>query len=243
MLFDTHCHLDAKQFKNNINEIINNAKKNNVKKILIPAIKPGLPKIKIKNIYLATGSHPYHSDETIKNEQKIIDGLKDAVAIGETGLDFFKCPIEKKIQIESLEFQCELAVKANMPIILHERNSFSELIEIIKKYPEITGVFHAFNPSEKELKTITDLNFYVGLGGMITYKKNDALREAVKKGPMEKFILETDSPYLAPQTKRGQVNQPANLLDIAKHIAFIKNKTLNEISLLTTENANRLFKL
>jgi len=168
MLFDTHCHLDAKQFKNNINEIVNNAKKNNVSKILIPAIKPGLPNIKIKNVFLATGSHPYHSNETIKNKQKIIDGLEDAVAIGETGLDFFKCPIEKKIQIESLEFQCELAVKTSMPIILHERNSFSELIEIIRKYPDITGVFHAFHHSEKELKTIIDLNFYVGLGGMVT---------------------------------------------------------------------------
>ena len=243
MLFDTHCHLDAKQFENKINEVVDNAKKNNVKKILIPAIKPGLPKVKIKNVFLATGSHPYHSNETLKNKQKIINGLKDAVAIGETGLDFFKCPIGKKVQIESLEFQCELATKNNMPIILHERESFIELIEIIKKYPGITGVFHAFHHSEKELKQIIDLNFYVGLGGMVTYKSNDALRSAIKKGPMERFILETDSPYLPPQNKRGQVNQPANLLDIAKHISLIKNKTLDDISLITTENANRLFKL
>ncbi len=78
---------------------------------------------------------------------------------------------------------------------------------------------------------------------MVTYKSNDALRSAIKKGPMERFILETDSPYLTPQNKRGQVNQPANLLDIAKHISLIKNKTLDDISLITTENANRLFKL
>tara|TARA_B100000029_G_scaffold510816_1_gene603264 strand:+ start:4737 stop:5519 length:783 start_codon:yes stop_codon:yes gene_type:complete len=260
MLFDTHCHLDTifdahhrllglenqsdrKQFEENTKKIIKNANRKSIKKILIPAIKPGIVKIKMKNIYLATGSHPYHANETIEKKTKIINALDKAVAIGETGLDFFKCPINKDDQIQSLNFQCKLAIENDLPIILHERNSFDELVSIIKKYPGIKGVFHAFHHSEKELEKIINLDFFVGLGGMVTYKKNNALREAVKNGPIENFLLETDSPYLPPQSKRGMINEPKNLLEIAEYIALLRNTSLKAISLTTTANANRLFNL
>ncbi len=260
MLFDTHCHLDtifdahnrllavgtqldSKQFEENTNQIVNKAYKNSVKRILIPAIKPGISKINIENIFLAAGSHPYHADETIEKKTKIINALDKAVAIGETGLDFFKCPVKKDKQVESLEFQCRLAVEKNLPIILHERNSFKELVSIVKNYPGIRGVFHAFHHSEKELNEIISLGFFVGLGGMVTYKKNEELRKAIQNGPIEHFLLETDSPYLPPQSKRGTVNEPKNLLEIADYIATLKNLDLKEISSATTANANRLFNL
>ena len=260
MLFDTHCHLDMifdahnrllsvrnqldnKQFEENTNQIINNAYKKSVKKILIPAIKPGISKINIKNIFLAAGSHPYHADETIGEKNKIINALDKAVAIGETGLDFFKCPVNKDAQIESLRFQCELAIEKDLPIILHERNSFQELVSVIKDYPGIKGVFHAFHHSEKELNEIIKLGFFVGLGGMVTYKKNEKLREAIQNGPINHFLLETDSPYLPPQSRRGTINEPKNLLEIAEYIATLKNLDLKEIASATTANANRLFNL
>jgi len=235
--------LDNKQFEEKTNQIINNAYKKSVKKILIPAVKPGISKINIQNIFLAAGSHPYHADETIGEKTKIINALDKAVAIGETGLDFFKCPINKDTQVESLRFQCKLAVEKDLPIILHERNSFQELICVIKDYPGIKGVFHAFHHSEKELNEIIKLGFFVGLGGMVTYKKNEKLREAIQNGPIKHFLLETDSPYLPPQSRRGTINEPKNLLEIAEYIATLKNLDLKEIASVTTANANRLFNL
>jgi len=138
----------------------------------------------------------------------------------------------------------ELAIKKNLPLIIHVRNSFNETYEILREYKgKVSGVFHCFTLGLEEARKIIDLGFYLGLGGVLTFKNAQELQEAVKRVPIDKLILETDAPYLAPDPHRGKRNEPAYVKFVAIKLAQLLNSTYDEVAKITTNNAKRLFKL
>lgn len=251
---DSHLHIDMINFNNDREEVIKRALNSNIKYFLnvgydynssINSIN--LTK-KYDNFFGAIGFHP-HDAKYFKNEyldefEKFIKNNKKIIAIGEIGLDYFRNLSPKEIQIEVFTKQIEFAIELSMPIIIHERDSFIDVVNILKKYKgKIKGVFHCFNRDLYALKEIVNLNFYFGIGGVITYPKNTLLRESIKKSSLDKVILETDAPYLPPQNKRGKRNEPYFLIFTAQYLANIYGISLEKLAEKTTENFSNLFKI
>jgi len=251
---DSHTHLDMNNFNKDREEVIKRALNSNIKYFLNVGYdyKSSLNSVnltkKYSNFFGAIGFHP-HDAKDFKNEYfneftKIIKSNKKIIAIGEIGLDYFRNLSPKETQIEVFKKQIEFAIEMNMPVIIHERDSFIEVVSILKKYRgKINGVFHCFNRDLYALKDILNLNFYIGIGGVITYPKNNLLRESLKKIPINRIILETDAPYLPPQNKRGERNEPYFLIFTAQFLANIYNIPLEKLAEKTTENFSNLFKI
>jgi len=259
MYIDTHAHLNFKAFDKDLKEIITLAEKVGVKKIIIPGAKidSGKKAIEIANIfpncYATIGIHPHHIHSIklneIKKELIALIGDKGVIGLGEIGLDYHHykgypsvSKEDKKLQKEVFINQLEIALAKNLPVIIHCREAFDDLIEIISTL-EIAGVFHCFTGEKLHLKKILEFGFYVGFDGNITYPENDFLRDLVKFTPIERILLETDSPYLAPLPFRDKRNNPSNLVIIAKMIAKLKSLTIEEIEKNTYHNAIKLFHL
>jgi len=267
MLIDTHAHLDFPEFSKEEKEIIERAKKAGVKKIINvgSSLKRSKKSIylseKYPEIYAAVGIHPQEA-ENIKKPEIAINSLEKmaknpkVVAIGECGLDFYlinKKKISKKIaekikkkQKEIFLEQINLAKKLKKPIIIHCREAFKEMIQLIKplikkNFPG--GVFHCFSGDKNFLNKIIKMNFYIGFCGNLTFEKSEKIWEIAKIAPLEKILLETDSPFLSPCPYRGLRNEPKNVKIIADFLAKIRGNTPKEISQKTTQNAKNLFKI
>lgn len=255
MLIDTHAHLFLEEFSYDINEVIYRATENNVNKIILPNVDSSTINSllhccnKFPNIcYPAIGIHPTSIRENYQEELEIlfktIDNKK-FIAIGEIGIDLYW---EKKFineQIIALKKQIEIAIDLNLPIILHVRESFKETFEILNLYNnKLKGVFHAFTGNIEQVNYILSNypNFKFGIGGILTYK-NSHLKEVVTAIPLNKIILETDSPYLAPVPKRGKRNESSFLIYIAHYLSKIKDIDFQKICEITTSNALELFNL
>lgn len=251
---DSHIHLDMKNFNKDREDVIKRGLNSNIKYFLNVGYnyKSSLNSDNLTKNYSyffgAIGFHP-HDAKDFKNEylyefEKIIKDNNKIVAVGEIGLDYYRNLSPKDIQIEVFKRQIEFAIDMNLPIIIHERESFYDLINILKHYKDkITGVFHCFNRDSICLREIFSLNFYIGIGGVITYPKNNFLRETIKKAPLNKIILETDAPYLPPQNKRGERNEPQFLIYTAQFLANILNISLEIVGKKTTETFLNLFKI
>lgn len=252
MIIDTHCHLYLPEFSNEIDIFINSAKENGIKKIYLPAIDSETTNAllsleeKHPDICVAMmGLHPCYVKSDCKDELKKVEDLlnqRKFVAIGECGLDFYW---DKTFIIEqylALEQQVEWALHYNIPIILHTRNATQETIDVIKKYKgsNLKGIFHCFGGTHDEAKQIIDLGFYLGIGGVVTYK-NAGLDLVLKDIDLDYLLLETDAPYLSPVPFRGKTNEPAHLKIIAEKIASIKNVSYDLVAEITSRNAEGLF--
>lgn len=251
MLIDTHCHLNIDEFKDRLEEVIKNAKDNDVFNMVIVGIGGKTNELAIEiakkyNLVASVGIHPSNATEfTFGDVLNYVDDKK-VVAIGETGLDLYWPENQKTLdqQIEMFEKHIDLAIKKDLPLIIHVRNSFDETYEILKKYKgKINGVFHCFTMGKDEAAKIIDLGFYVGLGGVLTFKNAKELQEAVKNIPMDKIILETDAPYLAPDPYRGKRNEPGYMKYVAIKLGELLNLSYEEVAKITTLNAKKLFKL
>jgi TatD DNase family protein len=265
MFIDTHCHLNFSAFDKDLDDVIKKAKESGVAKIIIPGAKidssekaAGIANI-YEGIFAAVGLHPHHIDEyivsgkkTISEKLAILISNKKIVAIGEAGLDYYQykgCPVIsediKEKQKELLFVQLKIAVENNLPVILHSRNSHNDLINLIEEFiinhGKLTGVFHCFTGEKKHLKKIIDLGFYVGFDGNITYPENNKLREIVSIAPLDRLLLETDSPYLTPNPYRNKRNEPSYLINTAEFIASLHNVSLKIIERRTNQNAINLF--
>ncbi|MBI4990516.1 TatD family hydrolase [Candidatus Gottesmanbacteria bacterium] len=267
MFIDTHAHLNFKAFKKDLDEVLNRAKESGVTKIIIPGAKVDSSEKAIEiaqrydSCFAAIGIHPHHVDEFKQSgrliiEQKLKEMLKQVqhdkiVAIGEIGLDYHEYngypPLlqeNKEQQKELLLLQLDLAQKENLPIIFHCRNAFDDLLEIIRQYGKsVEGVFHCFDGEKKHLEEVLKLGFYIGFDGNITYPENQTLKSLVKLTPLERLFLETDSPFLTPQPFRGSRNEPAYITYIAKEVAEIHQRSVEEIVEMTSRNALNLFKI
>ncbi len=252
MIIDTHCHLYLPEFCNEIDKYINSAKDNGIKKIYLPAINSestyALLSLEEKHSDICVammGLHPCYVKSDYKGElQKVEDLLtqRKFVAIGECGLDFYWDKTFIKEQYLALEQQIEWALHYNLPIILHTRSATQETIDVIKKNKDsnLKGIFHCFGGTLEEAKQIIDLGFYLGVGGVVTYK-NAGLDLVLKNIDLDYIVLETDAPYLSPVPFRGKTNEPAHLKIIADKIASIKNISYDLVAEITSRNAERLF--
>ncbi|HQJ57196.1 MAG TPA: TatD family hydrolase [Caldisericia bacterium] len=251
---DSHTHLDMPDFNKDREEVIKRALSSNIKYFLNvgydyrSSINSNNLTKNYNYFFGAVGFHP-HDAKSFKNEylfefERIIKNNKKIVAVGEIGLDYYRNLSPKETQIEVFKKQIEFAIEMSIPIIIHERDAFFDSINIMKQYRgKIKGVFHCFNRDFISFKEIFNLNFYIGVGGVITYPKNNNLRESFKKIPLDRIILETDAPYLPPQNKRGERNEPQFLIYTAQFLAKIYNISLDYLAKKTTENFSNLFNI
>jgi TatD DNase family protein len=253
-MIDTHAHIYADQFTDDLLETIDRAKNVGITKILLPNIDTGsiaglnelvnLDPILFKRMM---GLHPCsvlddYKEQliTIKNE---LD-TKTCVAVGEIGIDLYWDKTRRKEQEEAFLTQCEWAVAAKLPIAIHSRESTDIIIDLIETHykNKLTGVFHCFVGNSKQANQIVDMGFHLGIGGVITFK-NSNLRNDLTQVPMDRVLLETDSPYLAPMPFRGKRNESSYLAEVVKALSSVFNLPENEIIEITTLNALKLFKL
>ncbi|MCD4774406.1 MAG: TatD family hydrolase [Bacteroidales bacterium] len=253
MFTDTHTHLYLEQFDKDRKQIITDAIKEGVEYMLLPNIDSssisGMMKICNdfpENCFPMIGLHPTSVKSNYKEELEIVENKlsdKNFIAIGEIGIDLYWDKTYKREQETALRYQIELAKKNKIPVVIHTRNSFSEIFEIMEDVisTELNGVFHCFTGNIEDAERIIDLGFKIGIGGVLTFK-NSGLDKVVQEIDLEHILLETDSPYLAPVPFRGKRNSSAYIPYIANKIAEIKNIPIKEVSEITTYNAISLFR-
>ncbi|MBZ4188463.1 TatD family hydrolase [Niabella beijingensis] len=254
MLIDTHSHIYSKEFDADRTEMLRRAFDAGIAPILMPAIdsETHAAMLQLEADYPGRcismiGLHPVSVKEDFREELKQIEQLltrRPFVAIGETGLDFYWDLTFKEQQVAAFEQQIEWALAYQLPIVIHSRESTDDCLEIIKKFTPkgLKGIFHCFGGTLTQAQAITDQGFYLGIGGVLTFKKS-GLDQVLKQLPLDQIVLETDAPYLAPVPFRGKRNEPAYLLQVAQKLAEVKEMDLAGIAAATTANAKKLFAL
>lgn len=262
-MIDTHSHIDGIEFIEDLDATIERARKAGVHKIFLPAINlSSLPRLLSicksypQHLYPMIGLHPENiMDEDYhvvlqQMEQQIQNSIVDHsspsfIAIGEVGLDLYWDDTHLTEQLEVFETQIQWAINYQLPLMIHCRNAHSHLIRIMEKYrsKNLTGVFHCFTGTEQEARELLSFSgFCLGIGGVLTFKKSKlpfVLQNAV---PLSRIVLETDSPYMAPVPHRGKRNESAYIIEVAKVLSSLYNKSINEIDRITTENAIKIFR-
>jgi TatD DNase family protein len=253
ILTDTHCHLYLDHFNEDISEVLKRAAANSIKHIFLPAIDwksvAQMDSLTHPDIsfYKMAGIHPCSVEENLPVLREQLEdacSVDDIVGIGETGLDYYWSTDYVAEQKKSLRLHCDIAKQTNKPIVLHNRESTSDLLDIIEEEQDgsLTGVWHCFTGTLEEGKRALDLGLYLGIGGVSTFK-NAGVNKVVKELPLDRMILETDAPYLTPAPHRGKRNEPAYIKIIAENLAKLMNLDLEEIASATTKNAFDLFQI
>jgi len=244
--FDTHCHLNLSPLKEKLPEVIAGAHAKNVDYMISVGCDMEESRLAMEaskqyeNLFYSVGVHPCH--EGTLNLDLLREWGRDAVAIGEIGLDFFH-PGDRIEQEEIFRQQLELAKELNKPVIIHARDAEAESLAIVKESGIQNAVFHCYTGSKEIAQQIIEAGYLISFTGIITYPKADHLRELIVELPLEKIMIETDSPYLAPQSRRGEVCTPADVVEVAEKIAEIKNLPLTEIAEITTQTAKNFFQI
>ena len=256
MLIDTHSHLYVKDYFEDLSQVINRAKQVNVERVILPNIDastiPLMRKVMEDNpgfFYPMMGLHPtsVKADylEQLDLIYKELSSEEDYVAIGEIGIDLYWDTTYIKEQTDAFEKQLIWSVEKDLPVAIHARNSYKEVVESILRVgkEELRGVFHSFSGDTSDLKELLKIdNFYIGINGIVTYK-NSNLREVLKDCPIEKIVLETDAPYLSPVPYRGKRNEPMFIAHINEALSNIYNIDAAEMAHITKTNAMLLFDL
>ena len=254
MIVDTHCHLYLDEFKIEIDEVIKRAEAEGVNKFYLP----GIDSTEIENIILLEnkvpgkciammGLHPCSVKENYLEELAVVkDWLakRKFAAVGEIGLDFYWDKTFVMQQYEAFRLQIALSVQYNLPIVIHTRNAMQETIDVVKEYTSVglKGIFHCFGGTLENANEIINAGFYLGIGGVLTYKKS-GLAEVLDKIDLKHIVLETDSPYLTPVPFRGKRNESSYLKYVVEKLAEIKKVSIEEVAAITTVNAEKIFGL
>ena len=250
MFTDTHCHLSKEDYED-IDAVIDRAKENGINRLIICGCdKKGIEEAieiadKYDNIYLEIGFHP--SEANITTEEDInwlidlIKKNKKVVAVGEIGLDYHWDKDNKDKQKELFRRMISISKDYNLPVVIHSRDAFQDTYDILKE-TKVTGDIHCFSGNLDNAKMYIDLGFVLGIGGVLTFK-NTNLQETIKEIPLDKIILETDSPYLSPEPFRGKQNEPKNVKYVAEKLAELKGETIEKISTITEDNIKRVFNI
>ena len=250
-MIDTHAHIYLPEFDGDRKDVISNAKKAGIDKILMPAIDSGNHAFmletegKFEECIAMIGLHPCSVKENYEAELEVVKNYlreRPFIAIGEIGLDFYWDVSFAAQQYDVFHQQITLAIEYNIPIVIHSRNAINECIKVIQEYPDARGVFHCFSGTAEQALQIMAMQFLLGIGGVITFK-NAGLDKVIEQAGISNIILETDAPYLAPVPYRGKRNEPAYARIVAEKISIITGNTIAEIEQLTTANAIRLFNL
>ena len=250
-LIDTHCHLFYDDLKNDLDIVLNRAQELGVNRFICVGTNMedsreclGLAET-YENIYASVGVHPHDAKDAPKD---YLDQIADLItfpkmiALGEIGLDYFRNISEPDIQKNVFREQLALAQRLQKPVIFHNRDADADVLKILSEFPDVTGVAHCFSSDLKTAKTFIDLGFYISFSGNLTYK-NSHLPDVAKELPLEKLLVETDSPYLSPVPYRGKPNEPGRTRFVAEKLAEIHGVTLEIIAEKTTTNAESLFSL
>lgn len=252
-MIDTHAHIDVKDFDGVRDEVLARAEEANIEKIIMPAIAPNTFNSLIdvastsERLCYGIGIHPHNTNEINGEAIKLVEQIineKEPVAVGEIGLDYYYDFSPPDVQKSLFRQQIKLAKKYKLPVIVHNRDAFDDLFSILEEEQDgsLTGVLHCFSGNTQQLAKAINLGFNVSFTGNITFKKTNLI-ETVREAPLNKILLETDSPWMAPVPYRGKRNEPAFLKFIAEKIAEIKKISIDEVITMTTQNAKKLFKL
>ncbi len=252
MLIDSHTHLYLEQFDEDRDEVIGRALRAEVDKMLLPNIDSGtisdlmtLCRKFPDHCLPMAGLHPTSVRQNFREELKKIKELLDEggfIAVGEIGMDLYWDKTYRKEQEEALGIQIEWAVEKDLPVVIHSRDSFDEIIDVLDSKTDLNprGVFHSFTGNREQLEKALSFDFYIGINGIVTFK-NSGLEEMVREIPADRLLLETDSPFLSPVPRRGKRNESSHLPYIAHKIAEITGRDFEEISRTTSANAGILF--
>lgn len=250
MLIDSHCHLDMLAAKTDLDEVIENAARHEVKYMQTICTKlenfPNILQIakRYDNVYASVGVHP---DEAVEISHKtLIDLAQDpkVIGLGETGLDYYRQDETKSLQISCFTEHIIASQQLALPVIVHTRSAESDTIDIITKemhHKSFTGLIHCFTGTRHLAEKMLDLGFYISISGIVTFKNTLDLKEIVKFIPLDRLLIETDSPYLAPVPMRGKSNEPAFVSYVAQYIADLKGIPLKKLADQTTDNFFGLF--
>ncbi|WP_026492678.1 TatD family hydrolase [Butyrivibrio sp. XPD2002] len=254
MIFETHAHFDDEAFDEDRAELLSSMQENGIGTIVNATASKRTVEMSLELtkkypfIYTTIGVHPSDCAEMDDDELRWLEDMcsnEKVVAVGEIGLDYHYDEPSKDIQKKWFEAQIEMARRVKLPIIVHSRDAAKDTMDIMKalKTEEIGGDIHCFSYSVEVAREYLNMGFYIGVGGVITFKNGRKLREVVEYAPIEQIVLETDSPYLSPEPYRGKRNSSLNLPLIAAKIAEIKGITAEEVIAITEENARKLYNL
>lgn len=252
MLFDTHAHLNATQFNEDVEQVIERARAEGVSHIVVvgfdrPTIERAMELAEQYSfIYAAVGWHPVDAIHMTDDDLMMIEQLAahpKVVALGEMGLDYYWDQSPKEVQKEVFRKQIRLAKKVKLPIIIHNRDATADIVHILREEQaaEVGGVMHCFTGSVEVAHQCIDMNFYISLGGPVTFKNAKKPKEVAKEIPLDRLLIETDCPYLTPHPFRGKRNEPSYVKYVAEAIAELKGVSFDEVAQKTSDNAKRLF--
>lgn len=255
-IIDSHCHLDSLDYENqhkNVDEVIENAKARGVGHFISVCTTLGrFEAMKQLTAYrdevsLSCGVHPLNVEDEPFDYDKLLSFAQDpkVVAIGETGLDYHYTPETKALQQSIFAQQIEIANKVNKPLIIHTRSARQDTMEMLEQggAEKCGGVLHCFTEDLAMAKRAMDIGFYISISGIITFRNAEELRDVVRHVPLDRLLVETDSPYLAPIPYRGKPNQPAYVRETCEYLAALKGVSVEELARITTQNVQKLFKI
>ncbi len=250
MLFDTHAHMNDRAFDTDREELLQCLPGQGVGLVMNPGCNLEDSRLsvalaeKYPFVYAAVGSHPDSADEVneaVIEEYRKLCRHEKVRAIGEIGLDYHYEDIPREIQKKAFIMQMELARETGLPVIVHERDAHEDGMAIVKAFSEVTGVFHCYSGSAEMARQLVDMGWYIGFTGVLTFKNARKAIETAQSIPLERIVLETDCPYMAPEPFRGKRNDPGYLYRMAEKLAEIRGVTVEEIHAITTENGKRLY--
>ena len=253
MLFDTHAHMDDQAFREDRKALLDSYPQQGIGLIM----NPGCSLASSRNVdkltreydflYGAVGSHPDVADEVneaVLEEYRMLCKQNPKIkAIGEIGLDYHYEDIPRDIQKKAFRMQMELARERNLPVIVHERDAHEDGMKIVEEFPDVTGVFHCYSGSYEMAKWLIARGWYIGFTGVLTFKNARKVIEVASQIPLDRIVLETDCPYMAPEPFRGKRNDPGKIYRMAEKLAEIRGLSVEEIQAITMENGKRLYRL
>ena len=251
MLTDSHCHLFYDEIFQDIDNVLIRSKNLGVNRFICVGtnINDSLLSLdiskKYENVYCSAGIHPHDSQNVDKDYIQQIELMMNSnkmIAVGEIGLDYFRNISSKKSQIKVFNELLQLADKIDKPVIFHNRDADEDVIEILSSYPNVTGVSHCFSSTLSTAKKLLDIGYYISFSGNLTFK-NSNLPSVAKYLPLDRLLVETDSPYLSPEPFRGKPNEPGRTRYVAEKLAEIHNTSFDTIVEQTTKNINKLFSI
>ena len=252
MLFDTHAHLDDRAFREDRDGLITGLQSKGVGLVMNPgcSLESSRNAValaqKYPHVYAAVGSHPDAADEVneqVLEEYRKLCKLPKVKAIGEIGIDYHYEDIPRQLQLKAFRMQMELAREVNLPVIVHEREAHEDGMAVVKEFPEVTGVFHCYSGSAEMARQLVERGWYIGFTGVLTFKNARKAIETAASIPLERIVLETDCPYMAPEPFRGKRNDPGYIYRMAEKLAEIRGLSVEDIQAVTTENGKRLYRI
>jgi len=252
-LVDSHCHLDDRRFDADREAVIERARAAGISLMLAVGTGEGPPDLEAgvrlaethEGVYATVGVHPHDARRTNEQTWHQMERLlahPKVVAVGEIGLDYYYDNSPRSVQQEVFRTQLRLARAAGKPVVIHTRNAWEDTWRLIEKHwgPEAGGIMHCFSGGPEEAARALELGFHLAFGGVVTYPKAERVRAAALATPLDRLLLETDAPYLAPQPYRGKRNEPAWLAEIARRLAELRKEPLEQLAAATTENFKKL---